>query len=528
MNSRMRFLLGCALLAVLLAIVLDSRASAQAMTESVGASGISLSAKPVFQSVTPSAPQSSGQRMSPQAPTPATPATASDQNITTQEVSDQSAPLRVRVGKSLLINTADRLRRVSVTDPAVADALVVTPTQVLVHGRAPGEVTLLMWNESEQSRSFDLRVDVDATAAGEEMRRIFPGQKIEVSSSRSSLVLSGHVATKEDAERAGLIASAYTKNVVNVMTFGPVGAQEVLLEVKFAEVNRTALMQLGLNLFSTGAANTFGTTSTQQFGSFSGSKVGSLPADINGSTSVTGNHAAAGAIGNTLQHQPGVFGMTDLLNIMLFRSDINLGVIVKALQQKNILQILAEPNLIALNGKEASFLAGGEFPFPVVQAGTGTSSISIMFKEFGVRLKFIPLITPEGSIHLQVMPEVSALDFTNALQISGFFIPALSTRRATTELELQDGQSFVIAGLLDNRVTNIASKIPGLGDIPILGTLFKSKNIQKSKTELMVLVTARRVSPTTAPPPLPHNPLPYMDQKPGDKSADKATAGGAQ
>lgn len=184
-----------------------------------------------------------------------------------------------------------------------------------------------------------------------------------------------------------------------------------------------------------------------------------------------------------------------------------------------MLQILAEPNLIAVNGKEASFLAGGEFPFPVVQSGGGLNSVTIQFKEFGVRLSFMPLIMPNGNIHLQVKPEVSALDFTNAVTLSGFVVPALSTRRASTEFEIQDGQSFVIAGLMDNRLTNVYNKIPGIGDIPILGTLFKSKNLQKSKTELMVLVTAHKISPSAQPPAGPSFPQKFMDEKTGQKPA---------
>src|SRR5689334_22761191 len=201
---------------------------------------------------------------------PAQPAGTQAESQATQQAAppdtSASAPLRVMVGKSLLVNTQDRLKRVSVTDPAVADALVVTPTQVMVHGRAPGEVSLLLWDENERSRTFDLRVDVDVTSAAQEIKSIFPEEKINVTASRSAVVLSGHVSTKEDADRAGMIAGAFSKNVVNVLSFGPVGAQEVLLEVKFAEVNRTAVLQLGMNLFSTGAGNTPGAISTQQFG----------------------------------------------------------------------------------------------------------------------------------------------------------------------------------------------------------------------------------------------------------------------
>lgn len=427
-----------------------------------------------------------------------------------QAVEQQSVPLRVMVDKSLLVRTADPIKRVSVTDPSVADAIAVTPTQILIHGRAPGEISLILWNEQEQSRTFDLRVDIDVTAAATEIHRAMPEQQVQVEAMRSALVLTGHVAAKEDAERAAAIAGAFSKNVVNALTYGPVGAQEVLLQVRFAEVDRTALTQLGVNLFSTGAANTFGATSTQQFGGFTGSNSGATTSDVHGGSGATGSHIVTSEIDNQLFHQPSSFGMNDLLNMFLFRTDINLGAVIKALQQKNLLQILAEPNLIALNGKKADFLAGGEFPFPVVNGIGSSANVTIQFKEFGVRLSFVPTIMPNGDIHLAVNPEVSSLDFTNALNIGGFFIPALSTRRASTEFEMKDGQSFIIAGLMDNRVTNIADKVPGLGDIPILGTFFKSKQNQKSTSELMVLVTAHRVSPANAPVAMPVFPEKFL------------------
>src|SRR5213596_2606422 len=228
-----------------------------------------------------------------------------------------AAPLRVMVGKSLLISTTERLKRVSVTDPTVADALVVTPTQILVHGRSPGEVSLLIWDELERSRSFDLRVDVDVSAASEEERRIFPDEQISVSPSRSAIVLSGHVSTEDVAKRAGMIAEAYSKNVVNVLTFGPVGAQEVLLEVKFAEVDRSAVTQLGVNILNTGAGNFVGNTTTGQFGGFGQQRIN----DVTGQS-------------GPFQSQQ---TLSDVLNLFLFRPDIHLGVVVKALEQKNLL-----------------------------------------------------------------------------------------------------------------------------------------------------------------------------------------------
>ncbi len=196
----------------------------------------------------------------------------------------------------------------------------------------------------------------------------------------------------------------------------------------------------------------------------------------------------------------------------MFRPDIHFGTVIEALQTKNLLQILAEPNLIAINGKKASFLAGGQFPFPIVQPGAGFTAVTISFKEFGVRLDFTPVIMPNGNIHLVVAPEVSTLDFADALTISGFTVPALSTRKAETEFELKDGQSFVIAGLIENRVTDIWNKVPGLGDIPILGNFFKSKSISKSNSELMVLCTVHRVSPDAEPPATPKNPQPFMNK----------------
>jgi len=445
------------------------------------------SAQPQESAPQPSAP--------PQEQAPATTQTATlpPQSAETQG----SAPLRVMVDKSLLINTTERIKRISVTDDSVASVKPITPTQILVHGRAPGEVSLLIWDELERSRSFDLRVDVDVSACAEEEHRVFPDEQISVTPSRSAIVLSGHVTTEDVAKRAGELAAAYSKNVVNVLTFGPVGAQEILLEVKFAEVDRTALTQLGSNFFSTGAGNTLGTTGTGQFGGF--------PSQTITQTVGQGGPFSANET------------VSNVLNLFLFRPDIHFGAVIEALQSKNLLQILAEPNLIAVNGKKASFLAGGQFPFPIVQPGAGFTAVTISFKEFGVKLDFTPVIMPNGNIHLTVSPEVSTLDFADALTISGFTIPALSTRKAETEFELRDGQSFVIAGLIDNRVTDIWNKIPGLGDIPILGNFFKSKSVSKSNSELMVLCTVHRISPNAEAPTTPKNPQPFMDNNKFDE-----------
>jgi pilus assembly protein CpaC len=407
-------------------------------------------------------------------------------------VSNGEEVLRVFTGKSVVVKTPEPLKRVSVSDPAIATVISVAPDQILVNGIKAGNATLLLWDEQEQPRSFELQVRIDIRALQETIQQIFPNEKVQVSQSGSTLVIAGKVANQAVADRMLALAQTESATAANLLQIEPQPTATIMLQVRFAEVDRTAIQQLGVNLFSTGAGNTFGQTSTQQFSQLSAS-VGAVPANVQRGKDPQQANTTAGAIGNPLRDMPAVFGMSDLLNIFLFRSDVNLGMTIKALQQQNLLQVLAEPNLLATSGKEASFLAGGEFPFPVVQAGTGTSSVTIMFKEFGVRLKFTANLIENGNIRLRVAPEVSSLDFANALTISGFTVPALSTRRADTEVELKDGQSFAIAGLIDNRLNEIASKIPWLGDVPILGKFFRSRFKNKTNTELLVLVTPKLV-----------------------------------
>lgn len=414
---------------------------------------------------------------------------------------DEPVILRIFAGKSTVLRSPEVLKRVSITDPAVATAIIVSPNQLLVHGVLPGSVTLILWDEQERTRTFDLQVELDISGLRDSMKQVFPNENIQVSQTGSSVVLTGTVSSKEVADRAVALAATRAKSVVNALGFTETSG-EVLLQVRFAEVDRAAVQQLGLNIISTGAANTPGAISTQQFGApqagsgtgGAGKVTGTIPGQITG-------------FGST-------FTLSDILNIFVFRPDLNLGLTIKALQERNVLQILAEPSLLALNGREASFIAGGEFPFPVVQTGAGQNTVTIVFKEFGVRLKFTPNILSDGTIRLKVAPEVSALDFTNALTISGFSIPALSTRRAETEVELRDGQSFAIAGLIDNRLTENASKIPGLGDIPIIGKLFRSRTTNKANTELLVMVTPKLVKPL-APgqvPTMPNFQKPFLDK----------------
>ncbi len=418
------------------------------------------------------------------------PATAQTGQSSKPQVSEVPQ-LTVIASKSIIVNTAEPIERVAVTSTEIADALVISPQQVMINGKTPGIVSLILWDKNGKSTSYDLVVEIDLSLLQRQLEEQFPTENINVSSAKGAVVLSGSASDPRVVEKAIEISGSFSPKVINLLQLPPPpDTEQILLMVKFADVDRAAGQQLGVNIFSTGAGHTIGSVGTEQFG-----------APLNNSSIDQG-----GRLANLL--------LQDALNIFAFNQDINIGVTIKALQQKNLLQILAEPNLMASNGKEASFLAGGEFPFPVVQGGANINTVTIQFKEFGVRLNFTPTVTSSGKIRLKVKPEVSALDFNNAVNIGGFLVPALSTRRAETEVELADGQSFAIAGLLDNRVTEIGNKIPGLGDLPIIGYLFKSREIKKSKTELIVLVTPKFVKPLNPDqvPPVPEMPKPFLDE----------------
>ncbi len=404
--------------------------------------------------------------------------------------------LHLMVGRSLIITSPTRIKRISIADPNIADATLVSPTQILVTGKTPGGVSLIVWDELDQTEAFDIFVDLDIMGISQKIREVFPDEAVQIEASKDVVILSGSASSAVIADKILQVVSSTTPKVVSLIQVPMAPSKgEILLEVRFAEVNRAALDQAGINLFSTGATNTIGQTTTGQFNPLS---MRSL--------------SAAREVGEAAGVTNVNFNFSDLLNIFVFRPDIDLGATIRALKQQNLLQILAEPNLLTQTGKEASFLAGGEFPFPVVQGGTSFTSVTIQFKEFGVRLTFTPTLTADGDIHLKVRPEVSALDFSNALTVSGFLVPALSTRRVETEMELRDGQSFAIAGLVDDRLTETMNKIPVLGDIPVLGYLFRSRTLNKTKTELLVLVTPRivRPAPDQALPGEPQFPKPFL------------------
>jgi len=425
-------------------------------------------------------------------------------------VSPEGQPLHILVGKSVVINLQSRLKRVLASNPAVIEALVTSPMQVVVEAKAAGKSSLILWDESGSSRMLDVYADLDLAGLRTAIERAYPSQPIQVQADEGKVMLSGTVDGQATVDGLTKMAGLYSKDIVDSLTIPPQPQRQILLEVKFAEIDRTKLDQLGLNLFSTGATNTIGTLSTQQFSPVAGGGGGPL------------------SLSDTLTQPPPngrststSFGMTDLLNLFLFRPDIHLGMTLKDLQAKNVLQILAEPNLLALDGKKASFLAGGEFPFPVVQGGANIGALTIQWRPFGVRLEFTGHIAPNNVIRLLVAPEVSTLDFTNALTIAGFTVPAISTRHAETEIELKDGQSFGIAGLLDQRVQSQMTKIPGIADIPILGQLFRSRSNSRTRTELMVLVTPHIADPVSTGKQMtetPKFPIPYLQTPRYDQS----------
>ncbi|MGA2632255.1 MAG: pilus assembly protein N-terminal domain-containing protein [Terriglobia bacterium] len=439
----------------------------------------------------------------------------------------ETQTLHVLAGKSLVVNLETRLRRVLVSNPTVIQAVATTPSQVVVTASSVGASSLILWDESGRSRMLDVLVDLDVAALRDGIQLAYPNEPIQVQAEGDKLIISGAVSSQEVIDSALKMAGTFSTKTVNSLVLAePPHEKQILLEVKFAEIDRSKIEQFGVNLFSTGALNTPAVISTQQFGAVSGAGVGASGSAAGGGA---GQSTVGGKIPGATTGAATTFTFSDILNIFLFRPDLNLGATIKDLQQRNILQILAEPNVLALNGKPARFIAGGEFPFPVVQGGTNFTAVTIQFRPFGVRLDFTGFITKENAVRLQVAPEVSTLDFTNALTISGFVVPAISTRRTESEVELKDGQSFGIAGLLDQRTQTQMSKIPGVGDLPIIGHLFRSKNVNRSHTELVVIVTPHIIDPVragAAPPVIPKLPMPNLDVEGFDKGLSRGSGSG--
>lgn len=379
----------------------------------------------------------------------------------------EAIPVNALVGQSKIISFDRPIERFSVSNPDIAEAVLVSSNQVLVNGKAFGQVNLVAWEKgTARFIIFDVYVRTNLSLIDSQIRALFPKDDIRLSQANGSVVISGSVSDPLIATQTEAVIQAAGFKTVNLLASPVKNTTQVQLLVRVAEVSRNRMRELGTSYAYQGSPGVGGYLNS-----------GAGPSSVG---DVTGG-ILSGTLGSSLN---------------LFVMGGNTLSMIRALQQQGALRALAEPNLIAMDGQQASFLAGGEYPVPIVQgSGTGNNTVTIVFKEYGVRLNFKPTIIDEDHIRLELEPEVSTLDFVNGVKFDGFVIPGLRTRRAKTGVELRDGQSFALAGLLDNSETQTLSKVPGLGDIPILGNLFKSKQFQKNETELMFIVTAQLVKP---------------------------------
>jgi pilus assembly protein CpaC len=394
-----------------------------------------------------------------------------------------SRDLTLVVGRGELLHFNRDVQKVAVAEPKVSDAIVVSPQEVMLTAKGLGKTTVVIWESGSAPIRYQVSVIADPSeydGLRREIRDSIQNPAIQVTGNSETLVLTGTVKDADESKRAAALASTKAKQVVNLLqTPPPSDPKQILLEVKFASVDRSALTEIGFNIFSTNAKG-IGSLSTQQFQQPRFSQFQIQGGELNNNT----------------------VNFADLLNLFVFRPDLNIGATIRMMQSRNLLQILAEPNLITLEGQEASFLAGGEFPFPTLTStstgGAVSPVVTVQFKKFGIQIAFTPKVTASGAIHLKVAPEVSSLDFSNAVTLQGVLIPALTSRRADTEVILKDGESFAIAGLIDNRVTSVMNRVKYLGDLPVLGTLFRSRSLKKATDELLVVVTPHFVRPLPA------------------------------
>ncbi len=399
--------------------------------------------------------------------------------------------LRLTAGKSVIIEYPSDVASVSTSNPDVVDYTVRTAREIMLTPKGTGAATLIIWNRANQRTLYNINVELNLESLRQLFKDSFPTENIQVHSSRDTVTLTGTVSSKDVADKAGAIAASFAKTVLNNLMLPPPPAErQILLRVKFAELDREKELQFGVNLLAAPGNNAIG-VSTGQFssGNFSGSLT--IPPTSSGSTST----CTIGGCTTTTSGNSGTFSITQALTMFALDPKLNLGAFIKALQQETILQVLAEPNLVTTNGKEANFLVGGQFPVPIVQGGATSGAISVQFKNYGIQLTFTPQITYNGNLNIHLRQEVSTLDLANAVVLNGFTIPALSTRTAESTVELGDGQSFVVAGLVSNQEQYELSKVPILGSLPILGNLFKSKDDKVQRTDLIVIVTPEITMP---------------------------------
>jgi pilus assembly protein CpaC len=378
--------------------------------------------------------------------------------------------LQLTVGRSVVLDYPADIGRIATSNPDICDAVAVSNREVMLNAKAQGVSTIIVWPKTGARTLYTVAVEQNLEPVRTLLKETFPDFDIRIQAARDSLSLTGRVPAQTVADRAAALVAPFAKAVVNnieVVTAEP--EKQIMLRVKFAEIDQNVSNSFGVNLVSTGVGNTPGSISTGQFAS-------TAPSELQGGAAST-------------------FTISEALNVFAFRPDLNLGAFIQDLETRGLLQVLSQPNLVTTNGKAASFLVGGEFPVPIVQGGANAGAITVTFKEFGIRLTFEPTITEHKTIRMTIKSEDSTIDQTNSVVVSGFTIPALATRRMETNIELGENQSFMIAGLIDDHVSENLSKLPGFANIPILGELFKSRQVTRTKTELIVMVTPEITSP---------------------------------
>lgn len=433
---------------------------------------------------------------------------------------DSAEDLSVDVGRSILVDFTQPLVRQAVGMPDIAFSRGISPTEIMLVGKTPGQTSLTVWLKNGDRQFFSITVRRNTYETNDRLNVVrrelaleLPGQEIKVNSENASIFLRGNVKDIDSAKRAVAIAETALAPISNSDVTGKTGTgggggggkvinllyvdvppaeKQIMIKVRFASIDRSKSESLGFNIFSLGLGNTVGGISTQQF---------SAPTIT---SPTTGSTTTSNGVTTVTPAQPATTTFTNELNILaMMPGNLPFGVDIDALESSGIAEVLSEPNEVVSNGQQASFLAGGEYPFPVAQASGGGSTVTIMWKEYGVRLNCIPTITPRGTIRLQLAPEVSALDWGDAVSVGGSSVPALTVRRIKTEVELAEGQSFVIGGLLSNTENQSLEKIPLIGDIPFIGKFFQSKSKSKANTELVVTVTPEIVDPIPVGTPLP-------------------------
>jgi pilus assembly protein CpaC len=365
-------------------------------------------------------------------------------------------------GKSTILMSTLPVKRISIADPKIADFLLLSPREIYLTGKTAGTTNLTLWKNNKVTEIYDLEVAYDLSRLKQQVHEVLPEEKnLQIIGTNDSITLSGRMLNTANLSKVTALARSYAPKdkINNLIEVG--GVHQVMLEVRVAEMSRSTTKKLGINF-----------------------------------SWVNGDDFAVNLLGGLTTFAHGVgpgIGSSAVNALFRFSSGNSTWTgVIDALKEDGLVKILAEPTLIALSGQEADFLVGGEFAVPVPQ---GLGTVGITYKTFGVALVFTPTVLSEDVISIQVRPEVSKLDFSTAVQFSGFVVPGISSRRASTVVELADGQSFAIAGLLQDDIKEVVSKFPLLGDIPILGVLFQSKEFEKNETELIIIVTPHLVKP---------------------------------